>query len=211
MLRRISYRASSSSSSSLSRILFPSLPSPRSYSTLSRFIKSPSPLSPLSPLSPSLSTLLSSSLSPSSTRSSRSFRASVPFRSSHSDDHIQKPDQFISLTFVDMKGNRRTVQAKVGENILETATRHELPIPGTCGGGGPPLKDYGDGASCEFCHVYIQNEYTKFILRPDWVERERLSVVDALRENSRLCCQIPVTPDLDGMVVAIPDYPLEDM
>jgi len=137
----------------------------------------------------------------------RSFITSVPLRSSHGDENTKQPDQFVSLTFVDMNGNRKEVKAKVGESILDTAVRHRLPIIGECNGGGTPASMFGEGPSCEFCHVYLQSEYLKFINKPDWIERDRLTVIESLKYNSRLGCQISVTPELDGMVIAIPHYP----
>jgi len=171
----------------------------------------------LSPLSlirfPTFSVRPSSLSSPrfnaKATWTTRSFMRTVPLLSSHSENE-KKPDQFISLTFVDLKGNRRSVSAKVGENVLDTANRYDIPIPGLCNGGGAPVEVFGEGAGCEFCHVYIQNEYTKFIKKPDWMEKLRLAVIDRARPTSRLCCQIRVTPEMDGMIVGIPEYPLSD-
>jgi glutathione S-transferase len=60
-------------------------------------------------------------------------------------------------------------------------------------------------AACATCHVYVD---------PDWLaatgerteqEAEMLNFAENVESNSRLSCQIEVTPALDGLVVTMPE------
>lgn len=99
------------------------------------------------------------------------------------------------ITFIDPDGTERTIEAETGATVMEAAVNNDVPgILATCGG----------SCSCATCHVYVA---------PDWFERlgplslEELDMLDTahdLEPNSRLSCQIMVTPDIDGLVVRTP-------
>lgn len=102
----------------------------------------------------------------------------------------------ISLNFVDQDGRTYPVEAEVGRSVMQAATRNMVPgIVADCGGAG----------ACATCHGYVH---------PDWMDRvppptrDEKDMIEAgcfhVEGTSRLTCQITVTEDMDGLVVALP-------
>jgi 2Fe-2S ferredoxin len=103
------------------------------------------------------------------------------------------------MTFVMPDGTQREVDAPLGLSVMEIAQKHRIDqIEGACGG----------AMACATCHVYV---------RPDWWEKcfedgdarsveeeDMLDLAFDVRPRSRLSCQIRMTPELDGLVVALP-------
>lgn len=87
-----------------------------------------------------------------------------------------------------------TIDAIVGETLLEAANRSDIPLFGGCGGAGV----------CGTCHVFIDQEFLKKLNEPALEELDLIDVLPNGNSNSRLACQITITEDLDGMVVTIP-------
>ena len=101
-----------------------------------------------------------------------------------------------SITFTDSKGTARTVEAKVGSTVMETAIRHNVPeIVAECGG----------ACACATCHVYVDEAFTSLVGKPQAMEEDMLDFAYDVKANSRLSCQIKVTPDLDGLKIITPD------
>lgn len=86
------------------------------------------------------------------------------------------------------------VDAVVGETLLETANKADVPLFGGCGGAGV----------CGTCHVFIDQEYLKKLNEPALEELDLIEVLPNGNSNSRLACQIVITEELDGMTVTIP-------
>ena len=101
------------------------------------------------------------------------------------------------VIYVADTGEERVVDAVVGESVMATAVKNGVPgIIGECGG----------NASCATCHVYVRDEFMGLLGEPNDTEDDLLDLgVGDRRETSRLSCQIPVTPALDGLTVDIPD------
>ncbi len=94
----------------------------------------------------------------------------------------------------------RIVYANVGENFLAIAKTNDLHIEGACGG----------VLACSTCHVIINDPWFD-MLPPATVREERmLDNAQEVELNSRLCCQLKVTADMDGMVINIPDSTIGD-
>lgn len=64
----------------------------------------------------------------------------------------------------------------------------------------------GGSAQCGTCHVYV-DEANELPLPPmDEVEDDVLyGTACPRRENSRLSCQLPITDDIDGLLVHLPE------
>lgn len=100
------------------------------------------------------------------------------------------------ITFVQSDGRRDEIEVFAGLTLMSAATTRSIDgIVGECGG----------NAMCATCHIYVEPDWLD-VLPPlgddedallDGAASERLS-------NSRLACQITVTPDLDGLVVRMP-------
>lgn len=77
---------------------------------------------------------------------------------------------------------------------MEAARQSGVPIPGTCGG----------SLACATCHVVVDPAQFDRVGPPTEEEEAMLDLAFGVRPTSRLCCQIKVTEDLDGLVVALP-------
>ena len=100
------------------------------------------------------------------------------------------------ITYIDSSNEERTVDAKVGDSLMETALVNDVPgIDADCGG----------ACACATCHVYIAEQWVDKIVKAEDIEEDMLSVVDGVLANSRLACQIDVSEDMDGLVVTTPE------
>lgn len=100
------------------------------------------------------------------------------------------------ITFVDSSGESRTVEAEVDSTVMEAAIRNAVPeISAECGG----------GCACATCHVYVDEAWRALTGKASDQEEDMLDFAYKVQPNSRLCCQIRVTPELDGLTVTTPD------
>jgi 2Fe-2S ferredoxin len=101
------------------------------------------------------------------------------------------------ITYVQPDGARRTVDVADAVNLMFGALQNGIPgIVGACGG----------AMACATCHVYVDAEWLERVGPPGDEENGMLDVAAAeCRPTSRLSCQIEAAPDLDGLVVHIPD------
>jgi ferredoxin, 2Fe-2S len=100
------------------------------------------------------------------------------------------------ITFIDQSGTKREVEAKAGQSIMEVAVANMIPgIDADCGG----------ACACATCHVYVDDAWAGKIKAKDDMEESMLDFAEDVREHSRLCCQILVTEDIDGIVVTTPE------
>jgi len=101
------------------------------------------------------------------------------------------------VIYVGDAGQEHALDANVGDSVMITAVRNGVPgIIGECGG----------NASCATCHVWVRDEFLPLVGPPgEELEEDLLDMaVTERRDGSRLSCQIPVTPELDGLTVDIP-------
>ncbi|MCW2581207.1 MAG: hypothetical protein JWR82_2808 [Blastococcus sp.] len=100
------------------------------------------------------------------------------------------------VIYVGVDGGERSIDATVGESVMATAVKHGVPgIIGECGG----------NASCATCHVWVRDEFLLLVGEPNEVEDDLLDLgVSDRRDGSRLSCQIPMTPELEGLTVDVP-------
>ena len=101
----------------------------------------------------------------------------------------------VHITFTDAKGTARTVAAEAGATVMETAVRHSVPgIDAECGG----------ACACATCHVYVDEAFLPLVGKPAQMEEDMLDFAFDVRKNSRLSCQIKVSPALEGLRVTTP-------
>lgn len=97
------------------------------------------------------------------------------------------------ITFVTADGARTTVDSDA-DNVMEAAQEHAIAgIDGDCGG----------VCSCSTCHVKVAEAWLERVGAAEEVERDTLSFADNVTPRSRLSCQIPLTEELDGLVVEV--------
>jgi 2Fe-2S ferredoxin len=101
-----------------------------------------------------------------------------------------------SLTFIHPDGRPETLEAGSGESAMMVATRQGIAeIVGECGG----------NAMCATCHVYVDDTWVSRLPAISDDEDALLDGTAAERQsNSRLSCQIKMTPELDGLVLRLP-------
>jgi 2Fe-2S ferredoxin len=100
------------------------------------------------------------------------------------------------ITYIDSFGEARTIEAEAGTTVMENAIRNAIPeITAECGG----------GCACATCHVYIDEAWLALTGKPSDKEEDMLDFAYKVQPNSRLSCQIKVTPELEGMIVMTPD------
>jgi 2Fe-2S ferredoxin len=101
------------------------------------------------------------------------------------------------VIFIALDGTERAVDAGVGESVMAVAVRNGIPgIIGECGG----------NCSCATCHVYVNEDFSATVGGAGDMEDDLLDLgVSERRETSRLSCQIPITEDLDGLTVHVPE------
>ena len=100
------------------------------------------------------------------------------------------------ITYIAFDGEETTVDAKEGMSVMQTAVNNGVDgIVAECGG----------ACSCATCHVFVAQEWFDKLPEAQSMEKEMLDFVMDPRPNSRLSCQIKVTPELDGLVVHTPE------
>jgi len=100
-----------------------------------------------------------------------------------------------TVVFTDSEGTCHTVQAPVGRSLMQVAVDNAVPgILGDCGG----------ACSCATCHGYVDSSYLDRLPPRSETEVFMLEGVPDLRENSRLCCQIRMQPELEGICIEVP-------
>lgn len=101
------------------------------------------------------------------------------------------------VTFILRDGARRIIDVAVGTSVMQAAVMENIKgIDGECGG----------CLSCATCHVYVESLAAGDLPAKDPDEESLLEGVAAeLRPESRLACQIVMTPALVGLVVRVPE------
>jgi ferredoxin, 2Fe-2S len=100
------------------------------------------------------------------------------------------------ITYIEHSGRIHTIDADVGQTVMEAAVKHDIPgIVAECGG----------ACSCATCHVYIDDAWHGVAGEPSEMEEDMLDFASDVHAESRLSCQIRITADCDGMIVRIPE------
>ena len=101
----------------------------------------------------------------------------------------------VSVTFRYEGGQSRTIDVPDGQSLMEAAVRQGVDgIDADCGG----------ALSCATCHVWVDPDWSARLSPRGKQEDDMLAFAVAVRDASRLSCQIIVTPALDGLVVGVP-------
>ena len=102
----------------------------------------------------------------------------------------------MKATWILPDGREITAEVKEGLNMMQAAVANNIPnVVGECGG----------NLSCATCHVYVAEEWACKTGEVGDFEDPMLDVAEAERRpTSRLSCQIKMSPDLDGLVLIVP-------
>jgi 2Fe-2S ferredoxin len=99
------------------------------------------------------------------------------------------------VTYIESSGTAHTVDAPASRTLMQIAVDNGVPgILGDCGG----------ACSCATCHAFFDDQWLKLLPPKSESETFLLEGLPNVAQGSRLCCQIPMREDLDGMVLHLP-------
>src|SRR5437879_6180718 len=100
------------------------------------------------------------------------------------------------ITYITPSGDTQTIDVAAGDSVMEGAIQNNIDgILAECGG----------ALMCATCHVYVEETHLGRLKPIQEDEEEMLGTTAAERKpNSRLSCQLQVTPALEGLVVRLP-------
>lgn len=100
------------------------------------------------------------------------------------------------IIYVEFDGTRHEVDVPTGLSVMEGALNNSIPgIDADCGG----------ALACATCHVMVDPDWADKLSKASPGEKEMLELAPEVTERSRLSCQIVVKPELDGLIVNLPE------
>jgi 2Fe-2S ferredoxin len=101
------------------------------------------------------------------------------------------------ITYISHQGESTQIDVPTGDSVMEGAIQNGIDgIVAECGG----------SCLCATCHVYVDEQFLPLLPPIDDDQDAMLDSTAADRlPNSRLSCQIKVRPDLDGLIVRMPE------
>lgn len=105
-------------------------------------------------------------------------------------------DQDVKIKITDRDGVSHNIDAPtdMAMNLMEVVRAYELAPEGTIG-------VCGGMAMCASCQCYVNSEHELPEMQDD--EEAMLSEAFYVKENSRLGCQIQITPQMEGLEVEL--------
>ena len=102
-----------------------------------------------------------------------------------------------SFTYIAPDGTVRRLEVPDGTSAMQAAIANGVAgIVAECGG----------SQMCATCHVYVADEWLNKLAPMQATEDAMLDTAASERKpNSRLSCQIVMSPELDGLVVHVPE------
>ncbi len=101
------------------------------------------------------------------------------------------------INLITADGTEHAFEAPAGISLMQAATG--FGVPGI-------LADCGGSASCGTCHVIVDAAWAARLPAAQAIERMVLETTAVQAgPTSRLACQIRLTPDLQGLVVHLPE------
>ncbi|HWJ68594.1 MAG TPA: 2Fe-2S iron-sulfur cluster-binding protein [Sphingobium sp.] len=98
------------------------------------------------------------------------------------------------VTVVQRDGTRQDFEAPAGHSVMEAIRDQGIDeLLAICGG----------CCSCATCHVYVDEAFADKLPDMKGDEDDLLDSSDHRQPNSRLSCQIPISAELDGLIVTI--------
>jgi 2Fe-2S ferredoxin len=100
------------------------------------------------------------------------------------------------ITYIEHGGKEHVVQVEDGLTVMEGAVKNAIPgIDADCGG----------ACACSTCHVYVDEAWLEKLPPREPMEEDMLDFAYEPKPNSRLTCQLKVSPALEGLVVRMPE------
>ncbi|MDE2410158.1 MAG: 2Fe-2S iron-sulfur cluster binding domain-containing protein [Sphingomonadales bacterium] len=102
----------------------------------------------------------------------------------------------VKITFVEHDGARTEVTAEAGSSLMKAATYGGVPgISADCGG----------NCACGTCRIYVPPAWRDRLPAAQPSEEEMIGFSQDAHDGVRLACQIRVTPEMDGLVLDLPN------
>lgn len=102
----------------------------------------------------------------------------------------------VQITFQYANGDNKIIDVQEGYSIMEGAVKNNIDgIDADCGG----------ACACATCHIYFEEKDKQIFGTAKPAEEDMLDFAFDVRPTSRLSCQIQVTPEMDGIVIHVPD------
>lgn len=102
-----------------------------------------------------------------------------------------------TIVYIEHNGAEHRIEATLGGTVMSTAVDNLVPgIDADCGG----------GCACATCHVVVHADWIDKVGTPEGMEESMLGMKPDRERASRLSCQIPVTEELDGLIVWLPEF-----
>jgi 2Fe-2S ferredoxin len=99
------------------------------------------------------------------------------------------------IKFISADGTETEINAETGSSLMVNAVNNGIQgIVAECGG----------ACSCATCHVIVDPTWYAKLTPAAQLEKDMLEFAAEPSPTGRLSCQIPVTDELDGLVVTIP-------
>jgi len=100
------------------------------------------------------------------------------------------------IRFIQSDQREFVVDAMDGESVMRAAQENGVPgIAADCGG----------FLSCATCHIYIPEDWQGRLEPASEDELAMLENAIDPQPNSRLSCQVIVSPDIEGLTVNVPE------
>ena len=100
----------------------------------------------------------------------------------------------VIVNVTDRKNKKHILEGQKGQTLMQLIDQHELANPyGICGG--EPM--------CGTCHVYVEEKWLDKLSQKTSEEEIAIDNASALKDNSRLGCQIDLSEELNGLSVNI--------
>lgn len=105
-------------------------------------------------------------------------------------------EQDVNITIIDREGTEHTIEAPtdMAMNLMEVVRSYELAPEGTIG-------ICGGMAMCASCQCYVMSDHELPEMQDD--EDAMLAEAFYVKDNSRLGCQIQVTPEMEGLKIEL--------
>ena len=102
----------------------------------------------------------------------------------------------VKITYIEFGGTEHVVDVPEGLTVMEGARDNNIPgIEADCGG----------ACACSTCPVYVDPGWVDNLPAKEAMEEDMLDFAYEPNENSRLTCQLKVTPALEGLIVRMPE------
>lgn len=103
------------------------------------------------------------------------------------------------ITAILKDGTQKIIEGQTGWSLMEIARDNGIvEIEGVCGG----------SMACATCHMYIHPNWNQKLIETDneksIEENDMLDMAFDITDHSRLGCQIRMTEELDGIIIAVP-------